>query len=185
MPPPTIVLLLVLLFRIIPFLGFLLRILNSFLLQFGIGGQYHLAVLAKLLGGRVDDRILTDCLDDTLNQQFTKLGMAHLTTAISKKNLYFITFLQKFNRVIDFCVKIIVIDMKMKLHFFDFLHNLVLFCITLPLVFLVLVFAKIHDTADWRLGLCVHFDQIKPCVICLIKGLLERNNPNLLIVLGN
>ncbi len=163
----------------------LLLVVGSLLLQLGIRRQNHLAVLAELFRGRVNDSVLTDCLDDSLNQLFTKLGMAHLTTAISKKNLYFITFLQKFNRVVDFCIKIIVIDMKMKLHFLDFLHNLVLFCIALPLVFLVLVFAEIHDAANWRLSLRVHFDQIKACVVGLLNGFLERDDPQLLVVLGN
>ena len=99
--------------------------------------------------------------------------MGHFTAAEGEKNFYFITLLQKSNRVAGFCLEIIVIDIRMHLDFLDLLLDLLAFRFPLTLALLILELAKVHDAADRRINLAGDFHQVQSSGVRALQGGLE------------
>lgn len=110
------------------------------------------------------------------------MSMGHFASAEPNGNLDLVAGLQKFNRMIQFCVKIIGIDVQRQAHLFDVDDLLILFRFLITLGLFKTEFTIVHNAANRRFRLGSNFDKVKIFFHGDALGLLAGNNPQLAAV---
>ena len=88
--------------------------------------------------------------------------MRDLTPTKHYGRLHLIAIQQEALCVFRFCLKVMFLDVRPELDFFDLHGTLILFGFLFPLALLKAIFAVIHHPADRRFGIRGYLDQIQP-----------------------
>ena len=160
-------------------------------------GSSNSTVLVLLVGQRPDqhDHLaafhLREVLDapmffgvfcHTLQQLAAQVLVRHLSAPKTQGDFHLVAVLQELEDVAHLDVIVIGIGVGPKLDLFD-LNDLLLFAgLGLTLLLFVFELAKIHDLADGGIGVGRDLNQIKPRLICHIKGTRGRYNADIFAV---
>src|SRR5579871_4700666 len=106
-----------------------------------------------------------------------------------KKERYLntLTFIQKLQHLLHFCLVIMLSNFRAQLNFFNLNHLLVLLGFSLLFLFLIDGFAKIHDLSNRKtiLTLIGNNNKVESYILRHTQSLRRRNHPNILTPMGN
>ncbi len=100
-------------------------------------------------------------LDNTFHDLAALFDVRHLATAEHDRDLHFVPVSQKSNRLLDLEVDIVLTRFGTQPNFLQ-LGLMLLAAFLGPFAFLVLEFAKIHDSTNRRFGLRCDLDKVQP-----------------------
>lgn len=146
------------------------------------GVNYHGHQSALEIGSLIDGSRLFDSLTEALEDLFTDILMAHLTSAEAQYDLDLIAFTEETHRVLDLGLEVVGLDTAGKLYLLD-LDNILLFlCFLLSLFLLVAIASVVGDTTYGRLCVGGNEDKVKTLIVCGAKGVVGRHNTDLFTV---
>ncbi len=100
--------------------------------------------------------------------------MGILTTSEQDGNLNFVIVREKANGFFDFEADIVFAGFGSNANFFE--PRLMRLVFRLTFLFVVIEFAEIHDSANRRLRIASHFNQIEASFLCLVERFLSWND---------
>ncbi len=147
--------------------------------------QIHDDIPAGGLGRPVRMAVFLGFLDHPIENITPPITVSHFPPAEKHASLYFTSFLKECNRMTYFCLKIVVVDVRMKLDFLQFVVDLLLSTLAHPLALLVHELAIVHDPTDNRSRPAIHLDQVEASGACLFESLFECDYADVAIVRGD
>jgi hypothetical protein len=145
--------------------------------------HHHLA--AFKLWHLLDLAGITDITGNPVQKLKPKLLVGHFPAAEPQRDLDLVAFLEEFHHRAHLDLIIMGIGSGAELDFLDLDDVLLLARFGLALLRLILVFAKIHDLADRRLGVGRDFDQIKSGFFGHLHGAGWCDHPDIFAISPN
>lgn len=128
---------------------------------------------------------IAEVRDKLFHQRPRPIAVLIFASAHDKLDLDLVAVLQEFQRLFPANVKVMVADRQRKPDAFQFHFLLLGFILALLPLQLVGKLAEINNPAYRRLGDGRNLDEIQAALAGLPDGILERNNPDLLVVFVN
>ena len=158
---------------------------TNFYLLVGFGGKEHDHASAFHLAGLIQRCHLSASLGETVKNTLADLGVCHLTTAETNRNLDAIAVGNKFLCIFQLRVEIAHIDVGRHTDFFDLDHMLIFAGFFLALALLKAELAVIHELADGRSCLRGYFHQVEPLLLSDLQSFCGRNDAELCAIVAN
>ncbi len=139
------------------------------------GGDHASTVLSRL-------RFYLSELDQVGNHSFhdfpSFFDVGHFTAAEDNGNLHFIFVLEEASSLSNLRIDIVLTGFWSKTNFFG-LRLMSVSAVVFLFVFLVLIFAEVHDSTNRRLFVWSHFDEVQSSIACSVKSFVRADDSQL------
>ena len=154
--------------------------LHRILLLLAQWGEHQTKVPTHLLWRRFGLRDIAKFLSDSKSNLLTQFLVSHLSSTKHTGNAHFVPFLYKLSGPFDLHLKIMLVNVRFDLYFFQL--GLVLCFLTFPLFFchLVAELSIIYNFANRWFRIRRNLNEVKPILFCLCLRLFYCYNAYLL-----
>lgn len=142
---------------------------------FGRDGAHDTASL--LAGSNLDFAMLQQSLHDTLHYAVSLLNVSDFTSSENDRDLHFVPVLKKLDPLVNLEINIVHTRFWAQTYFLS--PRVMDVPLGMFLAALVLVFAVVHDTANWRILVRSDLHEIQTNIFCPSQSILGRNDTQL------
>src|SRR5215204_1213519 len=121
----------------------------------------------------------------SLQYSRTQFTVRHLATAKPDGRFDFVAILEPPARVLHAILVVVIVSSRPELHFLDRDRYLLLLRLVCLLLRFVLIFSKIDDPANWRIGVRSDLNQVQPFLPGGAHGIAHVHHAQLLSFLAN